>query len=379
MDIQSKKSFDASLTSLRSTPIIESHPTFEDIQLAYKKLQALRSESSNMNSYTSLGVKGRCSSTVSNNDGIENQHQATPCNNFIPHEYEHPNSLQKKEISSNKVINYRGPLSTGSNTPTFPNVQNVSTLLSLQEFVKKSNTKKKPHIQKDCSLDVSKECQVDDQSTRRLMNKLKNLDEILQNLDQSLSNKIKTTSLMAPLLEDNYLASNLKLSDRIYPILKDAHTLEEVNNNLSILSANTRLQSATHHCLTNPKNNSGLAQMTNAQTLSILDSKTSTNLKGGSNCGVENSWTGSESSGATHVPQSFSTPVTNRSMDDIPLLMSKFANFTNQTPVSSYVEETAIKELVGLIEKLILQRTQNSRRARQWVITTMLYNCKSNI
>lgn len=366
-DIHSNKSFIASSSSRRSTPSVEEHPTLEDIQAAYKKLQSLRAESPLMNFYapSSIGIQ-YSSNEILENERIENQLQVAPCNIFVSSK--HPCSKQNKHFISNNTTNYRGPLSTGSTTPTFSNPPEIPSIVSLQEFIKKKNINKSSTIPKEhakeCPKECLKECPIDDLSTGRLMNKLRNLDEILQNLDHSLLYRKFSNNLIAPLVDDNYLASNPKLSDRINPILK-TNAPKEIKYDARVFPSHVKSPLDTHPCSITTKSKLRLSQMPDTTTLSILNSKSPTTFKVDSDRDIDNSCTESGSSEATHVCQSFSTPIANKATDDIPLLLSNCANFKNQSPVASYIEENAIKELVGLVEKHILQRMQYSRGTRQ--------------
>ena len=355
MDIHSNNSFVTSSSSRKSTPnIMDSPPTLEDIQVAYKKLQSLRAESSLMNFCKPPIIGLKHSSNVSKNKG--NQSQMAPNNTSTSGSNEHPYLEQGRCFTPNKIANYRGPLSTRSNTPTLSNSPDIS----IQEFNKKSNMKK--------SLSIQKECLIDDQSTERLMNKLRNLDEILQNLDQSLLRTKISTNLSAPLLEDNLVASNFRLSNKLDSTSKVDHEYEETKNYTKILPAYAQLAFDTNPCSITTKCNSRLSQMSDAVTLSIMNSKSPKNLEKKTDLNIDNNWTESGSSEATNVPQSFSTPIANKATNDIPLLLSKFACFSNQTP-TTFVEEntTIIKELVELVEKQLLKRMQFLQRTRRQV------------
>ena len=143
MEIHTNKLITTSSSSKQSTPIMEFHPTLEDIQIAYKKLQSLRSESPIMNFYTPSTGGLRYSSNVSNNEGIVgSEPQVAPCNVSIPSGYECLYLMQGKHLSPNKIANYRGPLSTKSNTPTFSNSSEVPSFVALQKLQKKKSNNK---------------------------------------------------------------------------------------------------------------------------------------------------------------------------------------------------------------------------------------------
>lgn len=337
MDIYSNTPFVASSSSIKSTPIVESQPTLEDIQIAYQKLQSLISDPlvkyaiPTRASEKYLKTFPKASENISSSGGFERQRSSGPY------------------FTSNKIA-YKGPLSTGSNTPTLSNSQDGPYLATLQDLIQKMSIKKTPPMTQECSLV--------DESTKRLMNKLKNLDEILQNLDNSLLCRKNSTKLFTPQVNEDHLVSNIKSSNKSYSTSNDIFA-----NNVRLLSTDEGLTFATPPCPATPMCNLG------------LDEKPSTNLRERINLNAEKSWSESRSSD-TQVPQSFATPITKKTTKDVPLLLSKFASFGYESSETLHNEEKAMKEVVEMIvvqvEQQILQRMRCLRRGPQRRVNTIL-------
>jgi len=188
------------------------------------------------------------------------------------------------------------------------------------------------------------------------MNKLKNLDEILQNLDNSLLCRKNSTNLFAPQMDTNYSTA----SENSYSIPK--HMPSE---NVSLLSTDGELTFATPPHSHTTMCNLGLNEKP------LIHSRQEKNL-----VVDHSSYSESRSYDNTQIPQSFATPITNREARDVPLLLSKFANFGNAIEEKKQNEEKTIKEVVEMVVEQVgqqmLQKMQCLRRqSRQQVNITM--------
>jgi len=330
MDVHSHTPFVASSSSIRSTLIVESHPTLEDIKVAYQKLQSLIS-----NPLVKFAIP----------NGTSKKHPSTfqqvPEKSIIG-SYKHQSS-SGPYFTPNKIA-YKGPSSTRSNTPTLSNSHDGPCLAALQDLIRKMSIKKTPPMTQECSIV--------DESTERLMNKLKNLDEILQNLDNSLLCRNSSPKLFAPQMEKNHSILSLKSLEKSYLASKQANT-----NDMKLLSIEGELTLAT------PTHSSTI--MSNLE----LNEKLPMHLRRETNLHVDKSCLESRSSESTQVLQSFATPIITREAQDVPLLLSKFASFGNATKEKISNEEKAIKDVVEMIAvqvgQQMLQRMQCLRR-RPW-------------
>lgn len=327
MDIHSNAPFVASSSSIRSTPIMESQPTLEDIQIAYQKLQSLISDP-----LVKFSIPKGASTKYSSIYSQASRNTSTSSG------YERQRSLGSY-LTPNKIA-YNGPSSIGSITPTLSNPQDGPCLATLQDLIRKMSKEKTPPIIQECSMI--------DESTKRLMSKLKNLDEILQNLDNSLLCRKNSNKLFEPRMGENHSISNLKLSDNFYSTSKHVSA-----NNVRLLSTDGGLAFATPpHSTTT---------MCNLE----LNKKPSLDSRGGTNLVVDKSWSESRSSESTQVLQSFATPVTTKETQDIPLLLSKFASYENKTSKNLWNDEKAMKEVVQTIVEQVEQQMLRRMRCLQ--------------
>ncbi|XP_024380353.2 uncharacterized protein [Physcomitrium patens] len=345
MDVHSSAPF-ASSSSVRSTSISESNPTLEEIQLAYQKLHSLTSTSS-PRFIPASGAGVICSSTYPHSGGsVAGFCPWASCSISNSGSYDCPHSVPGAYFTP-KEIAYRGPLSTGSNTPTLSNLTSnlACNVKTLQKLVQKSSPSKV------------------DPSTGRLMDKLKNLDEILRNLDESLiSRKISNKYTTPPpadfkLSDEKYATSAEAVADPAWP--KNGRLFRD-DAGLSAF-ADTSSRSLTSPFSSIPN------QMPNAATLPpIARTKPVAVSKPEANLGVDPNWPEKRSSTPTHILQSSSPPVAVRELQDNSLLLSNLESVTTHNPGAACTEDKAnMKKLmdhIALFERRISRRIRCLRR-----------------
>ena len=328
MDLQPSAPF-ASSSSFPSPHVMESQQTLEEIQFAYQKLQNMHPEplSGTIAPPPPSGLASRVSlwnTTTTHNGDVLSARPWSSCGTttLSGSGYDRPRSVGTY-FSPNKIAHRGGTLSTAPNSASH---QDGPCLTSLQELLQKTTNAKKA-----ASKPREPNCQAVDPSSGRLLNKLRNLDEILRSLDDSLLCR-KFTSLTnkmaTPQSEDTQTPSNVaNLFDRgqiptsFAPIVNRTKDLTPtITPTLGIMS-----QVGSRH----------------ATTLERQWAESDAN------------WLGGESVGAIPDPHIFATSLATRvGKQDIPLLLSRYSSAKNSTPSSTHSQEGPIKEVLSRVDFL---------------------------
>ena len=332
MDLQPSAPF-ASSSSFPSPHVTESPQTLEEIQFAYQKLQNMHSESlSGTAPPPPSGIASRVSlwNTTHNGD-VPGVRPWSSCGTMTlsGNGYDRPRSVGTY-FSPNKIAHRGGTLSTIPNSASH---QDGPCLTSLQELLQKTTNAKKLS-----SKPREPNCQTVDPSSGRLLNKLRNLDEILRSLDDSLLSR-KFTSLTnkmaTPQLEDTQTPSNVaSLLDRGQFPTSFAHIVDRTKDMAPMIA---------------PK----------LGTMSQVGSRHATTLER-QLAESDANWLGGDSVGAIHDSQFFANPLATRVVkQDIPLLLSRYSSAKNSTPSSTHSQEGPIKEVLSRVDFLEQQIAQS--------------------
>lgn len=325
MDLQPSAPF-ASSSSFPSPHVMESPQTLEEIQFAYQKLQNMHSESLlGTAPPPPSGLASRVSlwNTTHNGD-VPSVRPWSSCGTttLSGSGYDRPRSVGTY-FSPNKIAHRGGTLSTIPNSVSH---QDGPCLTSLQELLQKTTNAKKVS-----SKPRESNCQTVDPSSGRLLNKLRNLDEILRSLDDSLLCR-KFTSLTnkmaTPQLEDTQTPSNVaNLLDRGQFPTSFAPIVDRTKDLTPMVAPKlgTMAQVGSRH----------------ATTLERQLAESDAN------------WLGGDSVGAIHDPQFFATHLATKVVkQDIPLLLSRYSSAKNSTPSSTHSQEGPIKEVLSRVDFL---------------------------
>lgn len=341
MDLHPTAPF-ASSSSFPS-PVGESQPPLTEVQFAYYKLQNMSHEQPVLgNSPPSGGARNSSPHSHIGDTGARPWMLSSAAS--ISGSNDRPRSVGPY-FSPNKIA-YRGP--SAGPSPPVATQRIIPCLATLQELVQKTGVKNGPSKPRDC--------QSVDPSTVRLLNKLKNLDDILRNLDDSLLCKKFTSAskMAAPQSEDSQTASLAKLLERSSSASQSGPVTERPKSVRMSPPDVLRSSSSPHSvAMITPGISPNLMSQVQRQVAGKLDKQWPE---------MENVWpeNGSSggSSGGSHAPQSFATPIMTRAKEDVPLLLSRYANTKSATTLSSH-QAGLMKEMVSRVDCLERQMAKS--------------------